>query len=352
MNLNYDVIIIGAGQAGLSMGYYLKKSNLSFIILDGSKKLGESWRKRYDSLTLFTPRSYSYLPGMKLRGNQNGYPTKDEVADYLRAYADMNSLPLVLNTNVLELTLEEYDHCYKIVTDNGKYNAKNVVIATGPFQQPLVPLFSKELSDQVLQIHSSEYKNSNQLKDGSVLVVGGGNSGAQIASELSETRSVHLSVGHRMKFLPLNIGDKSIFWYFDKLGIYRANLNSFAGRYLRKQPDPIFGFELKTLIKNGTVALKPRTTSIREDTFLFEDGTSLKVDNVIWSTGFRSNYDWVKLSNVLNERGEPIQTRGIALRKGLYFLGLPWQSSRGSALIQGVGEDAEYIFKHILDRKK
>lgn len=350
--MNYDVIVIGAGQAGLAIGYYLKKNNLSFLILDGSKEPGESWRKRYDSLILFTPRSYSSLPGMKLKGNQNGYPSKDEIANYLKTYADMNSLPLLFNTTVLELTLEEYEHCYRIVTDNGKFSAKNVVIATGPFQQPLVPMFSEELSDQVLQLHSSEYINSNQLNDGSVLVVGGGNSGAQIASELSETRSVHLSIGHRMKFLPLNIVNKSIFWYFDKLGIYRANLNSFTGKYLRKQPDPIFGFELKTLIKNGTVALKPRTTSIQKDTFLFEDGTSLKVNNVVWSTGYRSNYDWVKLPNVLNDRGEPIQTRGVSLRKGLYFLGLPWQSSRGSALIQGVGADAEYIFKHILDSKK
>lgn len=341
--MNYDVIIIGAGQAGLSMGYYLKKSNLTFLIIDRVSEIGEVWKKRYDSLTLFSPRSYSSLPGLTFGGNQNEYPRKDEVAEYLSTYAKKFSLPIQLNTTVHKLTKDEKN--FTVGTNCGELLAKNIIVSTGPFQMPIIPNYSKFLSPNVYQVHSSEYKNQSQLKDGSVLVVGGGNSGAQIAVELSKERKVYLSVGQKMRFLPQVIGTKNLFWWFDKFGLLNANINTKVGQFLSKQHDPIFGFELKNLIRNGKIDLKSRTRSINDDLITFEDNTQIHVDNVIWSTGFKSDYSWIEIEDVFDSKGNPIHKRGVTTIQGLYFLGLPWQFRRGSGLLYGVGKDAEYLFQ-------
>ncbi|MBD8070673.1 flavin-containing monooxygenase [Bacillus sp. PS06] len=348
--MDYDVLIIGAGQAGLSMGYYLKKSDLSFIVVDKVGQIGDVWRTRYDSLTLFTPRMYSSLPGQNFSGEQQGYPTKDEVASYLESYVKTCSIPIQLNTVVEKVS--KIDHGFEIMTNQGTLNARNVIVATGPFQTPAIPMFAEQLSPTIFQIHSSQYKNPEQLTQGSVLVVGGGNSGAQIALEISMTRKTYLSVAHKLKFLPQDIGNKSIFWYFDKLGIYQASENSVVGRLLKQRPDPIFGDELKSSIKNGNIILKPRTKSIRNDQILFEDDCEIKVDNVIWATGFKSDYHWIELPHLFNEQGQPIHKRGITSIEGFFFLGLSWQSSRGSALLQGVGKDAKYIYHHIIESRE
>ncbi len=175
------------------------------------------------------------------------------------------------------------------------------------------------------------------------MIVGGGNSGAQIAVELSKERETYLSVGHKLRFLPQNIGKKSIFWYFDKLGLYRASADSKIGQFLRKQPDPIFGFELKHQIKKGKIRIKPKTTSIKRDSFVFEDESLLSVNNVIWATGFKSDYSWIDIPDL-----STIHQRGITSIDGLYFLGLAWQSNRSSALLQGIGADAKYLYKHLV----
>jgi putative flavoprotein involved in K+ transport len=176
-------------------------------------------------------------------------------------------------------------------------------------------------------------------------VVGGGNSGSQIAVELSHESKVFLSVGHRLRFLPQDIGNKSICWWFDKLGVYRASVHSKVGQFIKNKPDPIFGFELKQQIMNGNVILKPRLTSADKIHLFFDDGSSVEVSNVIWSTGFKSDYKWINIPHIMDVKGQPIHERGVTSIKGLYFLGLPWQSSRGSALLQGVGMDAEYLIK-------
>ncbi|WP_338471635.1 NAD(P)/FAD-dependent oxidoreductase [Niallia sp. XMNu-256] len=345
--MKYDVIIIGGGQAGLTMGYYLQKTSLSYLILDKEERIGEVWKNRYNSLTLFTPRSYSSLPGLELNGDQNDYPTKDEIADYLSLYARTFSLPIKLNTIVKGL--HKIESGFRILTDSKEIIAKNVVVATGAFQKPHIPRFANILSEDVLQLHSSQYKNAKQLRNGPVLVVGGGNSGSQIAAELSNNRKTYLSVSHKPKFLPQNLMSKSIFWWFDKFGIYTADVQSKVGQILKKQSDPIFGFELKSLIKSGQVIVKPRTMSIQNDYFIFEDHSEVQVNNVIWSTGFESDYSWIDIAEVFKAKNHPRHRRGTTSVKGLYFLGLPWQSSRGSALLQGVGSDAEYLYKHILE---
>jgi putative flavoprotein involved in K+ transport len=343
----YDVIIVGGGQAGLSIGYYLKKTALSFLILDKGSEVGEVWRKRYDSLTLFTPDFYSALPGSTFIGNRQSYPTKDEVANYLKFYAEQNKIPIQHNTEVQELF--QTGGGFEIYSNKGIFHAQKVVVATGPFQKPFIPKFSKDLSKDVIQLHSSVYKNPQQLKDGPVLVVGGGNSGAQIAVELSKEREVYLSVGHKLKLIPLDVGKKSIFWYIDKFGLYQASKDSLFGRLLRKQKDPILGSDLKPLLDSGKIKLKARSVSVKGDTFHLQDNSHIKVNNVIWSTGFWPDYNWINISNLIDVKGFPVHERGVTSVQGLYFLGLPWLNCRSSALLGGVGKDAEYLFNLLIN---
>lgn len=345
--MDYDVIIIGGGQAGLVMGYFLHKSNLSFLIVDKSTELGESWRNRYDSLTLFTPRGHSMLPGLTLTGNPKIYPTKNEIAAYLVDYANAFSLPIRLKTEVKELL--KIDQGFKVVTVDNEITAKKIVIATGAFQRPFIPSFATALSSSVVQLHSSQYKNIHQLIEGPVLVVGAGNSGAQIAVEVSNEREVFLSVGHKIRFLPQDIGKKSIFWWIDKLGLYKAKVNTKIGQWIKNNPDPIFGYELRLKIKSEAIFVFRRVESINNDVFIFQDKRSVKVNNVIWATGFYRDYSWISIPLVINEEGGPIHNRGISNINGLYFIGLPWQTTRASSLLQGVGSDAVYLLKHIIN---
>jgi len=345
MKTEVEVLVIGAGQAGLAVGYYLQQHGISYHIIGKEKRIGDVWRNRYDSLTLFTPRAYSSLPGLKLAGDPNGYATKDEIADYLQAYADYHTLSVQLDTEVV--SLRQTGGQYAVHTNQGDILAHQVIVATGPFQKPFIPEFAQGLSDKVYQIHTAEYINPSQLQDGSVLVVGGGNSGAQIAVELCEDREVYLSVGHRMKFLPLQLGNRSIFWWFDKLGIYRASIETKRGQWVRRQSDPIFGKELKKLITNSKVKIKAKASSVEHQTFTFADGSHVEVQNVIWATGFHPDYSWVDIPGVLDRNGRPLHERGVSPMEGLYFLGLPWQYRRSSALIGGVGMDAEYLIHRI-----
>lgn len=201
MNM-YDVVVIGGGQAGLASGYYLKQKEVSFIILDRGKKAGEAWTQRYDSLVLFTPRFYSSLPGYALSGDQNGYASKDEMANYLSQYAEHFNIPVAFNTSVEKI--EKTPTGFNIVAGEKQYATKKVVIATGAFHKPYIPSIAEELTS-VCQLHSSEYRNPSQLKKGTVLIVGAGNSGAQIAIEIANEREVYLSAGHKIKFFPLKL---------------------------------------------------------------------------------------------------------------------------------------------------
>lgn len=341
----HGTIVIGAGQAGLAMGFYLKQRNEHFIILDKGLELGEVWKERYDSLQLFTPRLYSSLPGLSLNGKQHGFPTKDEIADYLKSYAEAFDLPVELNTEVLSVTRNDGGFC--VETTKGKYLTRNVVVATGPFQTKRIPIFSSSLSENVLQLHSSEYKNPNQLQQGNVLVVGGGNSGAQIAVELSKERETYLAVSQKPRYFPLTIGGMSVFWWLDKLGILNVRNTSSIGELIQKKGDPLFGSELKNAIRNESVRVKARVVNGKNNQIIFEDATILEVNNIIWATGFQQEFEWLKVDGVFDQQKEIIHKRGISPVDGLYFLGLPWQSRRGSSLLQGVGDDAKHIVEHM-----
>jgi putative flavoprotein involved in K+ transport len=341
----YHTVIIGAGQAGLSIGYYLKQINQSFIILDKNQEIGDEWRNRYNSLVLFTPRMYSCLPGLPLEGDPHGFPTKDEVAHYLKGYAETFQLPVQLQTAATRV--RKKNNRFYIATSDQMYEAENIVIASGPFQTPKIPDFARFLSPDILQLHSSQYKNPADLIEGNVLVVGGGNSGAQIAMEVSNERETYLSVSQKIKFFPLKIGNKSIFWWFDKSGILKAPRHSWIAKKIQASGDPIFGSELKDALASGAVIQKSRARDGEGTMIRFQDQSMLEVHNIVWCTGFVWDYSWLEVKGTLNYEGRPIHKRGITQASGLYFLGLPWQYRRGSALLQGVGDDAKYIAEYI-----
>jgi Predicted flavoprotein involved in K+ transport len=343
--MHTDVLVIGGGQAGLAAAFFLSRLGIPYVVLDKGHEVGEVWKRRYDSLTLFTPRNYSELPGMRLAGNPDGFPVKDEIAAALKRYAEDHQLNIRLETEVLALRKVEGE--FLAETNRGTFTARHVIVATGPFQVPWIPPMAKQLDPGVVQMHSARYRNPADLRPGTALVVGGGNSGAQIAVELAASHQVVLSAAHRMNFFPLTIAGKSAFWWFDVLGILNAPSGSRIGRKVRQRPDPVFGFELKRLLAARRIALKPKTVRAEGRTVHFEDGTTVEADNVVWATGFRFDYGWLQIPGALDEGGKPLHERGVSPVEGLYYVGLPWQTSRNSALIGGVGKDAEAIVRRI-----
>jgi putative flavoprotein involved in K+ transport len=339
-----DVVVIGAGQAGLAMGYYLTKSKSSFVLVDACHGVGEVWRNRYDSLILFSPRAYSALPGMAMPGDLEGFPGKDEIANYLEHYCATFSIPVRLNMVVTKL--ERIDHLYKVSTNQGEIWARNVVVATGPFQKPFIPNLAGIQTNDLFQIHSSQYRNPQQIPVGPVLVVGGGNSGTQIAAELCLSRPVSLSAGHEMVFIPRTIWKRSIFWWLRVTGLYRVSNDSRLAKLLKKT-EPVIGLETKSLLDSGEIKLTARVVSMEGHEVTYKDGTKEKVSSVIWATGFQYDYSWIEISGVLDSHNKPIHQRGVSSVKGIYFLGLPWLSRVGSAQINGVGYDAKCLAEHL-----
>lgn len=341
-----EILIIGGGQAGIAMGYYLRLKGADFAILDSSARTGDSWRVRYDSLRLFTPRQYSSLPGYSFPGDPSGTPTKDEAADYLEEYVDRFELPVIHRASIVRM--ERRDGGFYLRSESGEeFQADRVVVATGPFHRPFIPGISRFASEDVVQIHSSLYRNSKDLQPGATLVVGGGNSGAQLAVELAEDREVTIAVSEPLSFKPLTILGKSMFWYYDKLGFMRAKRTSARGRLMQRQPNAIYGLELRGLLDRNRVSLKPRATNINGDRVIFQDGSSGKYRNIVWATGFRPSYDWIRIEGLLNEDGTLRHRMGETEVPGLFFLGLTWQTCRGSALMGWVKHDAEVLSERL-----
>ncbi|VEF47584.1 Trk family potassium transport protein [Bacillus freudenreichii] len=337
--MDFDVIVVGGGQAGLSVGYYLKKAQKQFLILDDQKETGDSWKNRYDSLVLFTPRSYSSLPGLKLPGNPEGYPTKNEVAGYLIDYTEHFELPIYHNAKVVELLKDK--EAFIIKTSRGDvYRTRQVVVASGAFHKPYIPPITDSISKGIIQIHAYDYRNHHQIPSGKVLVVGAGNSGVQIAAELSDTHNVILSCSKKIKALPQMMLGKSLFWWLDNLGLLNVKAHSALGKWLKRN-DPIIGNDLKKVKRNALIV--DRLVDFNNNTAVFANQTKMEVHAIIWATGYRNDYRWIKIGGVLDKNNLPIHQRGVSDIQGLYFIGLSWQHKRGSALIHGVGEDAEYL---------
>ena len=343
--LRVEVVVVGAGQAGLALGYHLARQGRSFIVVDGADSIGSAWRTRWDSLVLFTPRRYSGLPGLSFPGDPDGYPGRDEVIAYLERYADTFGLPIKLDSRVRSLT--STNGGFVVGLDHGQIEADQVVVATGPFQAPRVPAFAGDLAPEVFQVHSTGYRRPEEVPEGTVLVVGGGNTGFQIAKELAETHEVHLAVGTRQKPLPQRFLGRDLFWWLTKTGLIDKSIDTRFGRRA-SQRDILLGSSPRQLGGLG-IELRPRATEASGRVVGFADGSTLEVDAVIWSTGYRPDHTWITLP-VTDSEGRISHRRGVTDVPGLYFLGLSWQHTRGSALIGWVGDDAEFIAQQIAAR--
>jgi putative flavoprotein involved in K+ transport len=341
----YDVAVIGAGQAGLAAGYLLARKGLRITILEAADSLAPAWRERWDSLTLFTPRRYDSLPGLEFPGDLDGYPGRDEVIAYLERYAETFDLPVQLRCEVRSVGSE--NGAFRLELANEVIAADQVVVATGPFQVPRVPSFTADLDPKVVQTHSVGYRNPGQLPDGPVLVVGGGNTGFQIAEELAATRETHLSVGSRQTPLPQRIAGRDLFWWLGKLGILEKSVDTKLGRRLSTR-DVLIGSSPRSAKRAG-VRMKPRAVGATGRTVVFEDGATLDVAAVIWATGYTLDHSWIDMP-ITGPDGKLVHRRGVTDVPGLYFLGLPWQHTRGSALVGWVKDDAEFIAQQIAER--
>lgn len=335
--------MIGAGQAGLAMGYFLARQGRKFVILDRADSIAAAWRDRWDSLTLFTPRRYNSLPELPFPGDPDGYPTRDEVIAYLEQYADRFELPIELNGPVRRLTAE--DGRFVLEVDGKTIEADQVVVATGPFQTPYVPEVARHLAPEVFQTHSTGYRSPDDVPEGTVLVVGGGNTGFQIAEELSATHRVYLAVGSRQMPLPQRLLGRDLFWWLTKFRLIQKTVESRLGRRMRER-DTLIGSSPRRLRRRYGVELKPRVVGASGRTIRFADGSELEVDAVIWATGYRPDHSWIELP-VFDAHGRVVHRRGVTNVSGLYFLGLTWQYTRGSALLGWVKEDAEFIAERI-----
>jgi putative flavoprotein involved in K+ transport len=352
----FDTVVIGGGQSGLAMGYYFKEQERDFVILDAGDRIGDAWRRRWDSLRLFTPTALSGLPGMSLPAPGGYFPTKDETADYLEEYARKFDLAVRLGRPVDSLRRE--GDGYLVSTGEERYMAENVVVATGPYHTPRILDFGDRLDPSITQLHSSAYRKPDQLPEGDVLVVGAGNSGAEISVELAATRKTYLSGrdtgkvpgGAHQRHLPGHIllGWLVGSWILGHLTV-DTRLGQKGREFNRNRGAPLVRFSSRDLIKAGVKRL-PRVEGVVDGNPRLADGRTLEVASVVWATGFRPDFSWIELP-ILGEDGYPLQYRGVVdAAPGLYFLGLPFQHTFASAVIGGVGKDARYIAGHIAER--
>ncbi len=340
---HFDVVVIGGGQAGLAMGYYLRQQRRRFVIFERGDSVAPAWRDRWDSLKLFTPRGYSALPRLPFPGDPDDYPTRDEVIAYLEQYAETFELPIDFNSEVRQLSHE--GESFVLELDGRTVAADQVVVATGPFQTPFVPTLAEQLDPEVWQAHSTGYRRPSDVPEGTVLVVGGGNTGFQIAKELTATHKVVLSVGSKQKPLPQRIAGRDLFWWLTTTHLLSTTVDSRLGRKLQYR-DTLIGSSPRELRRRNGVELKPRALAAAGHTVRFEDGSELEVDAVIWATGYRPDYSWIDLP-ILDPNGRLRHRRGVTDVPRLFFLGLTWQWTRGSALIGWVKDDAAFLAERI-----
>jgi putative flavoprotein involved in K+ transport len=351
-----ETVIIGAGQAGLATGYHLHKRGRPFLIVDGNARIGDNWRAQWDTLRLYTPMKYDGLPGLPFPGEPWSYPTKDEVADYLETYAARFELPVRTATRVESLAASG-DGGYVVTTGANQIRADNVVVATGTFgRTPYLPDFAVDLDPAIHQLHSSEYRRPEQLKDGPVLVVGGSHSGTDIAYEVAGTHRTVLC-GRDPGQIPVRLESRAAHVFFP--------LFLFAGRHLvtRRTPigrkameeirfhgGPMLRVKREDLIARGVERVLDRVTGVREGRPVLGDDRVLDVANVVWCTGFRQVFDWIRLP-VFGADGWPDELRGVvAAAPGLFFCGLSFQYAFSSMVLPGVGRDAEYVVRRIAAR--
>ena len=342
-----DVLVIGGGQAGLAMGHHLAQHRLRFEILDAGAEIGAAWRSRWDSLRAFTPAQYDNLPGLKFPAAPDTYPGKDDVAAYLQAYAAHFELPVRLGARVTSLTRS--DGGYLAVAGADTRQARQVVVATGPFQVPFIPPLASGLDPGVRQLHSAGYRNPAAVPPGTVLVVGAANSGCQIAEELSATHTVELAAGQRIPAVPQRPLGRDVWWWASGLRLDRVTAGSRLGRRLAGR-DQVIGGGPRQLARRHGVRIRPRVTGAAGRTVTFADGAAAEFDAVVWATGFTTSHAWIDVPGVHDAQGRILHQRGMTPSSGLYVLGLTWQHTRGSALLGWAGADAAFLAGQIAAR--
>jgi len=350
-----ETVVVGAGQAGLATAYHLKQRGRTCVVLDANQRVGDNWRRQWDSLKLYTPARYDGLPGLPFPGDPWSFPGKDEVADYLEGYATHHGLDVRLGTRVQRLTREGDE--FVVTTDHGPIRAGNVVVATGTFgRTPRVPAFASDLDPGILQMHSSEYRRPSQLGSGPVLVVGASHSGVDIAYELAETHPTTL-VGRDCGQIPLPIESRRMRVAFRPVTfawrhvLTRRNPKGRkAMTHLRAHGGPMLRVKRSDLADRGVVRNAARVSGVQDGRPVLDDGTVVDAATVIWATGFQQRFDWIDLP-AFRDDGWPKEHRGVvADEPGLYFCGLCFQYAFSSMLMLGAGRDAEYVVRHLTAR--
>ena len=351
-----DVLVVGAGQSGLALGYHLQRRGRQVLLVDRNERIGDSWRARWDSLKLYSPASRDGLPGMPFPAGRTAYPTKDEMADYLEAYAARFELPVRLRTEIGALTQE--DGRFVARTGASRIEAETVVVASGVFEKPFVPPFADELRPAITQLHSSAYRNLGQLQDGPVLVVGASHSGADIAHEAASRHEVVLS-GRDTGQLPASIESRRGRMLFRGLffaGTHILTVDTPMGRkmrtHVRHGGAPLLRYRRPDLRKAGVERVLERTKGVQDGLPVLDGGRVLEVKNVVWCTGFRPDFGWIQLPLEIGEDGYPVQYRGASTTPGLYFVGLPFLHSFASMLIGGADRDTERVAEQIAARPR
>lgn len=349
------VIVIGAGQAGLSAGYYLAKNNIRFLILDANKRVGDSWRNRWNSLRLFTPAKFDGLAGMPFPADPNYFPTKDEMGDYLENYAKHFNLPVRNNVKVDGLSREGNMYC--VTSGDLHFEAPHVVIAMSNYQVPKIPEFAKNLNTDIVQIHSFDYRNQSQLQDGSVLVVGAGNSGSELALESARNNHMVWLSGRDTGHIPFNIEGTLAKLIMIRLVIrflfhrvlttgtpigkkVRPIVVSQGGPLIRNKPKDFVGYGIKRI---------PKITGVKNGLPVDANLQVIDAKNIIWCTGFYPSFSWIDIPVFKGK--EPMQDRGVVKNEpGLYFLGMHFLYSLSSAMIHGAERDSEFVANTISER--
>jgi putative flavoprotein involved in K+ transport len=351
----FDTVIIGGGQAGLAMGYHLARRGRQFVILEANQRIGDSWRQRWDSLRLFTPARHDGLPGWQFPAPSFSFPTRDEMADYLEAYAARFELPV--RTGVRVTGVERVDGRYLVTAGARRLEAGNVVVASGAYQRPRVPDFAPRLDPRLVQLHSRRYRRPSQLREGGVLVVGAGNSGVEIALEAARDGHPTWMSGRHPGNVPFRIEGRPARLFLEPLVLrvlfHRVlTVDTPLGRKVRpkviSKGGPVIRVRTSDIDAAG-IQRVARVAGVRDGLPELEDGRVLEVANVVWCTGFEHDYSWIDLPTIGEH--EPVHRRGIVdSEPGLYFLGMHFLYSMSSAMIHGVGRDAEHIARHIATR--
>ena len=344
-----DYIIIGGAQAGLSMAYHLKTMNKTFIVVDGDKEIGASWLNRWDSLKLFTPTQYNHLPGLKFDAPKDHYPSKYEVAKYFKSYVKKFNIPLQINT--LITSVRKTRDGFHVVHKDGELHAKQVIIATGPFHTPYTPPCHTKIPNSTLQMHSNYYKGVHQLQEGDALVVGSGDSGYQILNEISQdkSRTVYFSGDTQIKSIPQQFLGKTLWWWFTVIGFLSYTKYSWIEKKISSIPQPVIGTDVKEILSRENVIHVGRTNDALNGEIIFDNKKVSTINNIVWATGYRPNFKWIE-GLELDADHYPKNYRGVSNIEGLYFIGLPWMYTRGSATLGGVSKDAQYLANIIRDK--